>query len=514
VTELLLPDGMVPEAAKAELFAHLRLRERAVSASELTFYDTFDGLLHAAGRYAVHERAELSVHCSSNEGDVVAAPWATAPRRVLAIELEPGPLRDALVPIVGVRALLARVHVHSAETVLDVLDDHDKTVVRMVLEEPAVVASSARTVPLRPRVRLAGVRGYDKALAHTQRTLERELGFVAARRPLVDEAVRAVGEKPAGVSAKPNVKLASLDRTDAAAVAVLRALYKVIQANVEGTIADIDAEFLHDFRVAVRRSRAVQREMKLAFPPDELARLRTEFRWLQQSTGDARDLDVYVLEFDDMRALVPDAFAADLDPLLGVLRSHRLTARREMVRALRSDRAAVLWRDWERFLDAVVAAPDDDRPAAAIPIGRFASERISKVYRRMVKMGSAIDDRSPPEALHELRKRGKELRYLLELFGAQLYPQEVVKPMVKSLKSFQDVLGRHQDREVQAARLRALREEVSALPGGPAALMAMGLLVERVAEDQRAARDEFGERFAAFASREQRRLVRKTFGGG
>ena len=63
----------------------------------------------------------------------------------------------------------------------------------------------------------------------------------------------------------------------------------------------------------------------------------------------------------------------------------------------------------------------------------------------MVAMGGAIDDDSPADDLHELRKRGKELRYLLELFGG-LWPTDVVKPMVKTLKGLQDVLGTHQDR--------------------------------------------------------------------
>jgi CHAD domain-containing protein len=183
-----------------------------------------------------------------------------------------------------------------------------------------------------------------------------------------------------------------------------------------------------------------------------------------------------------------------------------------MVRALRSDRAIALWRDWEAFLDTAVGAPTDRRPAAAEPIGELAAARIGKVYRRMVKMGRQIDDSSQPEALHELRKEGKELRYLLELFGSELYPADVVKPMIKTLKALQDVLGRHHDREVQAATLRSLREEVSALPRGAAALMAMGLLVERVAEDQRAAHRQFQDVFAAFASKQQRKLVKDTFG--
>jgi CHAD domain-containing protein len=132
------------------------------------------------------------------------------------------------------------------------------------------------------------------------------------------------------------------------------------------------------------------------------------------------------------------------------------------------------------------------------------------VYRRMAKRGQAVEDSGPAEALHDMRKQGKELRYLLEFF-AILYPEDVVRPMVKKLKALQDVLGRFQDAEVQAAMLHTHREAVGARDNGPAALMAMGLLVDRLDRDQVAARAEFGERFAAFAAPRQRELVEKTF---
>jgi CHAD domain-containing protein len=208
---------------------------------------------------------------------------------------------------------------------------------------------------------------------------------------------------------------------------------------------------------------------------------------------------------------VPETMRTDLDPLLRVLRNRRRAARREMVRALRSDRATRLSSQWAAFLEQLVTLPEEDRPDAARPIGELARERISKVYRRMVKMGQAIDEASPPESYHELRKRGKELRYLLELFGAPLYPSEVVKPMIGALKALQDVLGRHQDREVQVATVRSLRDDVAILPDGAAALMAMGVLIERLYEDEQAARHSFAERFAAFASKDQRKLVKDTF---
>jgi len=138
-------------------------------------------------------------------------------------------------------------------------------------------------------------------------------------------------------------------------------------------------------------------------------------------------------------------------------------------------------------------------------------ERIRKVYRQMVRMGSAIDASTPAEDYHELRKKGKELRYLLELFGAPLYPEEVVKPMIRTLKGLQDVLGRHQDREVQVELLRALGPEVGQTDSPEAALMAIGALIARLGEDAQAARADFASRFAEFAASEQRSLVNETF---
>jgi CHAD domain-containing protein len=308
-----------------------------------------------------------------------------------------------------------------------------------------------------------------------------------------------------------DVALERGQRADAAAAAVLCALLEVAEANVNGALEDLDSEFLHDLRVSVRRTRAVQRELRQVFEPTALARFRAEFRWLQQVTGDARDLDVYLLEFDRMRELVPAPLRDDLDALEVVLASRRAGAHRRMSRALRSERAVGLLSEWSSFLDRLPADLGAAGPAASQPIEAVAGERIAKVYARMVRMGDAIGPSSPSTEYHELRKQGKELRYLLELFGANLFAQRVVKPMVRSLKALQDVLGRHQDREVQAATLRSLSDPVAAASDGPAALMAMGVLVERLEADQLAARGEFATSFSSFASKHKRKLVRETF---
>ncbi len=129
----------------------------------------------------------------------------------------------------------------------------------------------------------------------------------------------------------------------------------------------------------------------------------------------------------------------------------------------------------------------------------------------MVKMGGAITPDSPPEQYHELRKKGKELRYLLELFGMELFDQDVVKPMIKTLKGLQDVLGLHQDREVQIEMLKELGGELVSRPGGAEVLMAIGTLIDRLEADAQAARGRFADAFAEFASDAQCKLVSEAF---
>ena len=311
--------------------------------------------------------------------------------------------------------------------------------------------------------------------------------------------------------AKVDVSLDYEQRADAAAVAVLRRLLSVIRENIDGAIAGGDDEYLHQLRIAVRRSRTVQRQLAPVFPRLELPGFRSDFRWLQQATGPARDLDVYVSDFGSLAELLPAHLRVELSPLRPVLLHSRTAAHSQMTRALRSARAGNLLADWDRLLETLVELPLDDRPLAHRSIGAVAGKRIRKVYKRIVQMGGRIEPSSPAGSYHDLRKKAKELRYLLELFGVKLFDEEHVAPMVRALKAVQDVLGRHQDREIQMVMLHSVADEVATLPRGGTACLAMGVLVDRLARDEAAARGEFAERFDAFASREQRALVKHTF---
>jgi CHAD domain-containing protein len=515
MTELIAPRR--PSVADLErgLAGQFTVSSSPVAVVEWVLLDTFDALLRAEALELRWEDGRL-VLVGRTDG-AQAAPPADFPEPVAPVPATALPhdeLGRIVRGIVDVRALLPRARLRVTTQTVALLDSLEKTVVRLRVDSPVLIPPQGRQRELGTRVLALPVRGYHRELATVWELLGRELGLSRPDSSLADEAVVLAGGARAGVGSKVDVGTQPGERADVAVARVLIRLWEVVEANLPGTIADIDSEFLHDLRVSVRRSRAVQRELKGTFEPESLAHMRAELRWLQQVTGEARDLDVWVLGFESIRELLPKTMRPDLRPLQTVLERRRVVAHGAMVRALRGSRMHTLREDWPALLNGLVASDETNRPDAAKPIEIVAGRRIRRVYRKMLSTGRAIldtGDEAPPEDYHELRKQGKELRYLLELLGAPLHDPAVVGSMVKTLKRLQDVLGHHQDREVEMQALRQLSDEVAPLPGGPRGLLAMGLLIERLEEDAAAARSEFAERFEAFAGKAQRRLVKDTF---
>ena len=139
-------------------------------------------------------------------------------------------------------------------------------------------------------------------------------------------------------------------------------------------------------------------------------------------------------------------------------------------------------------------------PAAARAVGdRGRADRGRSTARMVACSAAAHRRRIAAEDLHDLRKRGKELRYLLELF-AVAYPTR----RRSAVQGAQGPAGRaraFQDSEVQPEALhRSRRRGRPALAGGPRADGDRGRLrgpARRASSC--AARDGSRERFAAFA---------------
>src|SRR5262249_11348960 len=161
-------------------------------------------------------------------------------------------------------------------------------------------------------------------------------------------------------------------------------------------------EFLHDLRIAVRRTRSALKLAGDVLPGDLASLFRAEFKWLSDLTTPTRDLDVYLLGYSGMAGGLIAASPDELRPFPDHLQPGRVAAQRKLVRGLRSARFSGLAREWREALAA--AAVGRTRPSVA----RLAAARIARAHRRVIRDGSAIGATSPPESLHELRKRCKE----------------------------------------------------------------------------------------------------------
>ena len=462
-----------------------------------TWLDTFDWRLHRAGLtlecVAGHGPAKLVL--SGTAGGQITATVNGTRWPVLAEGLPRGPLQDRLKGLTSVRALLPAAKAASTVSEFRLCNTDDKTVAWLTVDLLHPAQPSAVDPPA--RLSLTAVRGYQAQADRIAQCLAAQPGMFRGAPPPLDAVLATAGHAPGEYTNKVDVELSATMPARAALAAVLLRLLDTLEANVAGTIRDIDTEFLHDLRVAVRRTRTALK-LGAALLPDGLApEYQPEFKWLGDLTTPTRDLDVHLLGFAAAAAELTSADPADLAPFHDYLTQRRITEQRRLARALRSAHFTTLTAAWRSTLTAL--PPQRRGPDAAHAAARI----IGRAHRRILARGGAIGPDSPPEQLHDLRKRCKELRYALEFF-ASLHDLSAHRRAVRELKGLQDCLGTYQDGEVQQQEIRAIAADLLASGVPATALLAMGDLASHVGQREREARSEFSSRFAAFASPEAR----------
>ncbi len=277
--------------------------------------------------------------------------------------------------------------------------------------------------------------------------------------------------------------------------AVLANLAATITANWQGTLDEVDPEFLHDLRIAVRRTRTVLRQGKRVLPPAIAVRAIERFGWLAGLTSAARDLDVAVIGWDDLLNPLSPTFSAALEPVHQIIESRRASAMIELATHMRSPPAHELIVEWTAWL----REPTDENDCGAHahrPLGWVVARTIARAHENLVQRGRIITDETPAEELHDLRKDAKKLRYELECF-ASLFPKHSRKAMLGPLKALQDNLGEVQDTEVQAIGLRTIANEIEA-DASFETMLAMSRLADHLDSRRDAARREFSRQFHRF----------------
>ena len=464
-----------------------------------TWLDTFDWRLNRAGLVLEYEHKSRGGRLLLSRDDTPQAEqpvtgWRSGRPR-LATDLPAGPVKDQILKLASPRALLPMASAVGAVSVTRLLNADGKTVARLIVNRETVTRAD-QAVPLPARLTIAEVRGYPGQARRAARLLAATPGVSAAQQSTFGEALHALGRHPNDYSNGVTTDIAAQMRASVAVATLLLRLLDTLEQNVDGVLRDIDTEFLHDLRVAVRRTRAAIKLLGDVLP--ETSPYAAEFKWLGDLTTPTRDLDVQLLDFDAMAAQLVAASPADLEPFRVFLTRRRTREFRRLAAGLRSARFRSLTEHWRKVL-----LEARDAGGAARRRGPTADElavsRTGKMFRRVAALGSAITADSAPESLHNLRKRCKELRYVLEFF-APLHDPVIYRKVVGDLKQLQDCLGEFQDSEVQRHEIGVLADAMLTERAAPAAtLLAMGEIAANLAHRQAEARAEFAQRFTAFA---------------
>lgn len=271
-----------------------------------------------------------------------------------------------------------------------------------------------------------------------------------------------------------------------------------MRANELAILADADPEAIHQFRVALRRLRAIVGACRELIDDSIHAIWSIDLRWAQRAFGPARDLDVLVAEtLSPLGAHIPsdDAFRR----FLSVAEVARAEARREAVLALHNPRYAAMQLQLFQGLADGAWRHVLGGQQLSLPVREFAERLIQARHKRVMRLGERWAELPDPE-LHRLRLFGKKLRYIAAAF-APLFKPKVTRRFLDNLSDLQDCLGAVNDAAVGRQLIRSLAER--ALAAGAldeaGSQRIQGMMLGWQAKEIALRMDEFGEVWKNFA---------------
>lgn len=511
--EFLIPEQGFSGESPEQGLTQLGLAVGRTLAADILFMDTFDGRLYRRGKVFQAERSpggriDLVLRDFSERNFELrsAAAGTVVPR--FADQVADQRLREELKVLLGVRALLPVVKVRRVRQHLEAAGSGEAVPAHLYLDRFRVIGRPKPVYAVAARLIVELPAPEDKEVRRTVENWTQHLQLPPAEQDLWCELLLLEGKPNGPGFAVPPADLRPEMRADLAAKRILRTQLEMMRAQEPGMRENLDSEFLHDFRVAVRRSRSVLGQLRGLFPERAIQGFRRDLSWLGTMTGPARDLDVYLLHFLQLETAVPEFMRADLAPLRALLEQRAMAAHKSLVHRLNSARYRKFTARWDAFLRKPV--PRQPTASDALQgICSLAGKRIWKLYRRVLEDGRAMGDQPPAEAIHELRKRCKKIRYLTE-FVAPFHPREALKKPLKGLKALQNQLGAFQDAEVQIAHLREWSAALAADPAVPAAtLLAVGALIGSIDQRQREQRAGIAAAVEEFGCKENRERFRR-----
>ncbi len=501
------PDGYDERQFIIKLTDHYSIKKDQSIVDSFTIYDTFDWRLFSKSLVLYESGNNLFLRKLFENSILQSAEITSLP--VFIWDFPDGHLKEKLAPIIRMRALLKLVEVHSLSNPYRILNRDEKTVARLIYEEirPSrdIDATAVATYFL-----LKPVRGYLKHSRNLAKILE-DAGFTKSKKEgIYFKALEAVDKKPGSYDGKLKIQLEPDMCSNEAAKIILRYLLQEMKINEANIKKDLDTEILHDFRVAIRRTRSALGQIKSVFSAETTDRFKKDFAFVGKLSNHLRDLDVYLLNENTYKDMLPSVLRDDIDPLFGYLREKRSKALQEVISGLESKKYAQILNDWDVFLDE----PQQDSQKASnadLPIIDLSRKRIYKRYKNIVKTGNRILENTEDEMLHVLRIECKKLRYLMEFF-ASLFNRKKINRLIGQLKKLQNNLGDFNDLCVQGEYLLNICEELPVTDEeSKKVLVAIGSLIKTLDREKQIVKDSFAKTFTVYASSKNKKLFQELF---
>jgi CHAD domain-containing protein len=403
-----------------------------------TLVDTHDWRLWNSGVIALFGKDFLEVRDLSSWTVKVLRSGAFNKDQLLLDGEEPA--EENLKKIIRPRALSRNFEISRRADTYVIRNADEKIVCRAEISELTIDG------PKSPKVRIVSLeplKGYGPETRKIEAYMESS--DVASKLPdPVSLLLKNHKENPLAFKSHKSIHLEGGIPLQGSASNLLLTLTDIMADSVEGIINDIDSEFLHDYRVCTRKSRAFLSLLKRSLNPQAAEPHRVFLKECGNATTEMRDLDVYTLEFPHFYKLLPPSLNEHLNAFCEEIATKRRTAHWKLCMFLRDEKYKAKIALWRKML----ISGSLFRASAASDSNLVGRELIARRYKKVCKLASRITDHSPDPDLHALRIECKKLRYCIEFFKA-VVNEPVVGELLALLKTLQDVLGDFNDMSVQ-----------------------------------------------------------------
>ena len=481
---------------------------RAAGVRKLTFWDTFEWGLWFRERVLFSEKGYWRL-CRRDGGwigeEICGEERDGVPR--FSRDFHSSGLREGLQTLMGLRGLAPVVSATIRQRAADFRNEMDKTVCR--IEWIDLISGRTGGEAFARYCRILPLRGYASEAAAVADTLKR-FGAESAGEGPMESLLRSAGRIPRAYTLRPRFGLeAGLSAREAVGL-IVRSVLSIARVNEEGIRADLDTEFLHDYRVCLRKIRSVLSLIKGVYPDAETLRCKAILGALARATNRLRDLDVYLLAREDYLQLVPPVFRPALEEMFRDFEIERSGVLRKVRAHLRSPSRKLMIRELEGVIAGDASLPPS--PESGASVGPLVFRRIYKRYRRVCGIAAGMGPDTPDEAVHGLRIECKKLRYLLEFF-AEIVPQEEGEVMGEQLRRLQSRLGEFNDCSVQEKFLLDYWQRKKMAVGAEVSdiALSLGALVAMLHHRRQEQRDRIWKALGEFCGASTAAMFKRTF---